>query len=276
MDDQRNTCIKWRENLRAVIFGIDTPAGRAFDIVLLWSIVISVLVVVLESVLAIRLEHGTLLRILEVIFTLLFSIEYALRIICIDKPLKYCLSFFGIVDLLSILPTYIGFYIVGAQSFLVIRVLRLLRIFRVFKLGRYTRQSDIIKSAIRNSRPKIIVFLVAVLSLVLILGAMMYLIEGEQNGFSSIPKSVYWAIVTMTTVGYGDITPKTILGQVLSSIIMILGYGMIAVPTGIVSVEVSQAMGESSKNMECDNCKRNKLPQDARFCCFCGEELKKR
>jgi len=228
---------KWRTKLLEIIFGVDTPAGQIFDIILLWSILISVVVVLLESVGEIRDKHRLLLAVLEWDFTILFTVEYVLRIISARNAKKYVLSFFGIVDLFSVLPTYVSIFIGGSFPFLVIRGLRLLRVFRVFKFARYLTEVKVLTDALKASKARIVVFIGVVLTIVLLVGSAMYLIEGEANGFTSIPRSIYWAIVTLTTVGYGDITPSTVLGQMLSSMIMILGYGIIAVPTGIISVE---------------------------------------
>ena len=235
-----------RSTIHEIIFEAETPAGKAFDIALLVMILLSVLVVSLESIESYSLRFGRLFFYLEWGLTILFTLEYLLRIFSVRRPWGYILSFFGIVDLLSILPTFLSLFISGSQYLITIRALRLLRIFRVFKLGNYLAQSQILLSALRASRIKIVVFLGAVLASVVIIGSLMYLVEGGANsGFNSIPESIYWAIVTITTVGYGDIAPATPLGKFLSSILMILGYGIIAVPTGIVSVELAQAESEA-------------------------------
>ena len=263
----------WRSTLHEVIFEADTPAGKAFDVVLLVMIVASVVVVMLDSVAEIRAEHGRALRIAEWAFTIAFTIEYALRLVCVDLPLRYARSFFGIVDLLAIVPTYASLFVAGAQSLLVIRALRLLRVFRVLKLGRFLHEASVLRTALRASARKIIVFLGAVLTTVLIVGAAMYLIEGAEAGFTSIPRAVYWAIVTMTTVGYGDIAPTTTAGQLLASVLMILGYGIIAVPTGIVSVELAQATRAHTATRACTGCGRDGHADDAVHCKFCGTRL---
>lgn len=264
-----------REKLQEIIFEADTPAGKLFDVLLFWAIGISVVVVALDSVPSLNNKYGNLFRSIEWGFTLLFSVEYLLRIYCVQKPLKYIFSFYGLVDLLSILPTYIGLYFVGSHSFRVIRILRLLRIFRVLKLIGFTKQAQILRNALRSSRQKITVFLVTVLILVVLLGTFMYLIEGPKTGFTSIPKSIYWAIVTLTTVGYGDITPQTVLGQMLASVIMITGYAIIAVPTGIVTAEMmkSENLKTPSNTQACPSCSREGHDDDARYCKYCGGKL---
>ena len=229
-----------RERLHEIIFETDTPAGKWFDVGLILCILMSVLIVMLDSVSAINYRFGSLFYGVEWGFTLLFTVEYILRLISVGRPLRYATSFFGLVDLVSIHPTYISILVPGTQYFLVVRLLRVLRVFRVFKLAQYVGESRMLLAALKASRKKIIVFVITVLVIVVIFGSLMYLIEGEDHGFTSIPRSVYWAIVTLTTVGYGDISPQTALGQVLASVIMILGYGIIAVPTGIVTVEMSQ------------------------------------
>ena len=264
----------WRKEIGHIIFEAETPAGKAFDIALLWFIVISIIAVMLESVTSIRLKYGMALRALEWVFTFAFTLEYIIRIYVARKPWRYILSFFGLVDLIAILPSYLSLFIVGSQYLLVIRSLRLLRVFRVLKLVRYLGEADILMRALKSSRAKIIVFLGTVMTSVLIIGSFMYLIEGEVNGFDSIPKSIYWAIVTLTTVGYGDISPKTPLGQVLASVVMILGYGVIAVPTGIVTVELSNISKQEKPFVKCSNCKPDDHDGDALFCKYCASSLK--
>jgi len=263
-----------RARIHEVIFEAETPAGKLFDLVLLVCIVASVTAVVLESVAEIRKDHGTLLRIIEWSFTLLFTVEYLLRLVSVGRPLRYALSFFGIVDLLSIVPTYLSLVLAGSQSLLVIRALRLLRIFRVLKLAQFVGEAKMLRVAIQASVRKIVVFLGTVLTLVLIIGALMYLIEGEAHGFSNIPQSVYWAIVTLTTVGYGDIAPRTVAGKALASAVMIIGYAIIAVPTGIVTVELaSAARRRLVSTRACPHCSAEGHDHDARFCKYCGKEL---
>jgi voltage-gated potassium channel len=264
---------RWREQVREIIFEADTAAGKAFDVALLWLIVASVLAVMLESVVEIRATWGPWLRALEWVITGLFTIEYALRLASVASPAGYARSFFGIIDLLAILPTYVSLLLPGSQSLIVIRALRLLRIFRVLKLGRYLGEANVLLSAIRSSRRKVTVFLGTVVVLVLNIGAIMYLIEGAPSGFTSIPRSMYWAIVTMTTVGYGDIAPQTILGQSLAAVVMILGYSIIAVPTGIVSAEMVQATRKPVTTRVCPSCLTEGHETTARYCKDCAAEL---
>jgi voltage-gated potassium channel len=263
----------WRGRLHEIIFEADTAEGKAFDIVLLWAILLSVAAVLLESVPAIRARHEFALRAVEWFFTILFTIEYVLRFISVGRPIRYALSFYGIVDLLAIVPTYLSLLIPGTQSLIVIRALRLLRVFRVFKLVRYLNAGKLLSQALWDSRHKIVVFLGTVLTLVLIIGAMMYLIEGAESGFDSIPRSVYWAIVTLTTVGYGNIAPQTALGQTLASFVMILGYSIIAVPTGIVTVAIARATEQKITTQACPQCSAEGHDADARFCKYCGAKL---
>ena len=262
-----------RDRLHEIIFEADTPAGKLFDVALLWAILLSVVTVVLDSVSSISAQYGVLLRALEWFFTVLFTVEYALRIASVDRPARYVTSFFGLVDLVSILPTYLSFFIAGTQSLLVIRVLRLLRVFRVLKLAQYLGEAQVLMAALRASRPKIIVFLGAVMTCVVIVGAAMYFIEGEENGFDSIPRAMYWAIVTMTTVGYGNIAPKTVVGQTLAALLMILGYGIIAIPTGIVSAELVRKPLGAVSTRACPACGAAGHDYDATHCKYCGSEL---
>ena len=265
---------RWQAVLYEIIFKADTRAGKLFDVALIAAIAISVLVVMLDSVGFINHEYGSLLYALEWVFTILFSLEYILRLSCVGQPIKYATSFFGIVDLLAVLPTYISIFLPGSQYLLVIRVLRVLRVFRVFKLVQYMSEAKILIRALLASRRKIIVFLFTVLTLVVIFGSLMYLIEGSKNGFTSVPRSIYWAIVTLTTVGYGDISPKTSFGQALAAIIMILGYGIIAVPTGIVTVELARAHEKSMTERVCPQCHSAGHDRDAVYCKYCAAELK--
>lgn len=264
---------RWQHRLHEVIFEADTPAGKLFDIVLIWSILLSVSVVLLESIRHIRSQHGEILYAIEWFFTLLFSFEYVLRLACVGRPLRYAFSFFGVVDLLAVLPTYLSIFIPGSQSLLTIRMLRLLRIFRVFKLSAYLSEARVLTSALRASGRKISVFLLAVITVVVIIGSLMYVIEGEQNGFTDIPTSIYWAIVTLTTVGYGDLSPQLPLGKALASLVMILGYGIIAVPTGIVTVEMSQAARRAISTQACPACGAEGHDSDAIYCKYCGEKI---
>jgi voltage-gated potassium channel len=263
----------WRVRLHEVIFEADTPAGRRFDVALLWAIALSVLVVILESVAEIRLRFGGALRVCEWIFTLLFSVEYVLRLICVRRPWRYVFSFYGIVDLLSILPTFLSLVVTGAQSLQVIRALRLLRIFRVLKIVRHLNELSSLVQAIKATREKITVFVMVVMILVLIMGSAMYMVEGEESGFTSIPRGIYWAIVTVTTVGYGDIAPRTILGQVIAAAAMLLGYSLIIIPTGIFSTEMARAAARPISTQSCPSCVREGHDIDATHCKHCGEQL---
>ncbi len=262
-----------RAHLEEIVFGHDTPAGKAYDVALIAAILASVLVVMLETVTGIQQEWGGALRAAEWFLTILFTFEYAVRLWCTRQPLRYARSFFGIVDLLSILPTYLSAVFPGAQALLTVRALRLLRVFRVLKLAQYTSAASSLGQALARSRQKIVVFLAVVATLVLVLGSLMYLVEGPANGFTSIPRSVYWAVVTLTTVGYGDITPHTVAGQALASLVMILGYGIIAVPTGIVTVEIGRENRGAAPGRECRRCGLSPHDADARHCKRCGERL---
>jgi len=264
----------WKRRLHDIIFEADTPSGRLFDVLLIAAILGSVAAVMLESVASIRAEYGRALYIIEWGFTILFTVEYVLRLVSVSQPIHYARSFFGIIDLLAILPTYISVFVPGTQYLLVIRLLRILRVFRVLKLVHYLREADTLSRALVASRRKITVFLFTVLTLVVILGSLMYFMEGEENGFTSIPRSIYWAIVTLTTVGYGDILPGTPVGQALASLIMIIGYGIIAVPTGIVTAELTRAEQRVDvKSQHCHNCAQEGHSDDAVFCKYCGEKL---
>ena len=264
-----------KEKIHEIIFEADTPWGKFFDISLLVIIILSILVVMLETVEPLNTEYGKLFTALEWVFTIIFTIEYFLRLYCVYSPIRYATSFFGIVDLLAIIPTYLRFFFAGTQYLLVIRALRLLRVFRIFKLGHFLKEGRIIAEALKASRIKIMVFLFAVLVLVVIIGSIMYLIEGgnKDTSFSSIPRAIYWAIVTLTTVGYGDITPQTPVGQFFSAVVMILGYAIIAVPTGIVSAELVQAHYREEDTICCKFCSREGHDKDAQFCKYCGNEL---
>ncbi|MFQ5441990.1 MAG: ion transporter [Thermodesulfobacteriota bacterium] len=265
---------RWRSFLHEIIFEADTPGGKAFDVLLLAAILASVLAVMLDSVEPVRARYGDLLYRAEWAFTILFTVEYVLRLICVGRPSKYAMSFFGVIDFLAIVPTYLSLLFPGSQYLLVIRVLRVLRVFRVLKIVPYVGEARLLSRALRASRRKITIFLFTVLLIVTVLGSMMYLIEGPENGFTSIPRSVYWAIVTLTTVGFGDIYPKTPLGMALASVIMIIGYSIIAVPTGIVTAEISYAMaGEKMTTRACHECSAEGHDMDAMYCKFCGERL---
>jgi voltage-gated potassium channel len=263
-----------RARLHEVIFESDTAAGRYFDLALIWLILLSVTTVILESVREVRDVYGNLLYTLEWVFTLLFTVEYFLRLLSVRHPLRYARSFFGVVDVLAIIPTYLSVLVPGSQYLLVIRILRLLRVFRLLKLSEYVSEADTLRQALRASRRKISVFISAVVLLVVIIGALMYVVEGEANGFTSIPRSIYWAIVTLTTVGYGDLSPKTSLGQMLASVVMVIGYGIIAVPTGIVSVELAHAVRDQRvSGQSCPSCAAEGHDPDAVYCKYCGSSL---
>ena len=262
-----------RDRIHEIIFEADTPAGKAFDVSLMVLIILSVIAVTLESINSIAARYGDWLRAFEWLVTILFTIEYVLRLYCVRKPRRYARSFFGVVDLLAILPTYLSLVIPGAQSLLVIRALRLLRVFRVLKLAHFVGESRILWAAIRASARKIIVFIGTVLTVVVIVGSMMYLIEGEANGFTSIPVSIYWAIVTMTTVGYGDVSPSTGLGKTLAAGMMILGYCMIIVPTGIVTAELAHVGTKKPTTQVCPECMAEGHDADSAHCKYCGAKL---
>jgi voltage-gated potassium channel len=260
----------WRERVRYVIFEHDTPAAKAFDVALLALIVFSVLLVMLETVEEIDARYGTALAVLEWIVTIIFTIEYVARLVTVERPARYARSFFGVVDFLAILPVYLSVLLPGAQSLLVIRSLRLLRVFRVFKMARWLSEANYLVRAIRSSSRKIVVFLVVVMLINVIVGSSMYLIEGPERGFDSMFRGLYWSIVTMSTVGFGDIAPSTPVGQVLAAILMITGYSVIAVPTGIVSAEVA---GRGQRDASCPGCGSAAHSAAARFCDACGTAL---
>lgn len=262
----------WRSRIYEIVFEAETPAGKAFDITLITLISLSVLVVILESVKSVREDYGQAIFFVEWFFTLLFTAEYLLRLLSVRRPVRYIFSFYGLIDLLAIIPTYISLIVPGTQYLLTIRILRLLRIFRILKLTEYISEAKVITSALSASRRKISVFLLAVLSVVIVVGTMMYVIEGEENGFTDIPTSIYWAIVTLTTVGYGDLSPKTAFGKTLASIVMILGYGIIAVPTGIVTAELTRSSKPVSTQV-CPECHAQEHDSDAVFCKLCGANL---
>jgi len=277
MAENKKSYPKWKHQLHEIIYEADTPAGKFFDIALIVAILVSILVVMLESVEAIDQKYHQILNISEWVITILFTIEYIVRIISIKKPKVYIFSFFGIIDLLSTIPKYLSLFIGGSHYLVAIRALRLLRIFRVLKLVRYLGASAKLTKALKASRAKIFVFIFAVVILCSILGTVMYLVEGNSNsGFTSIPRSIYWAIVTLTTVGYGDIHPITPLGQLIASMIMILGYGIIAIPTGIVSAEYVKSTEKNSiptNTQVCSNCNAIKHIDNAKFCFKCGAEI---
>lgn len=261
-----------KNRLHEIIFEADDFAGKTFDVILIICILISVGTVMLDSVASLRADYGRLFLAIEWGFTILFTVEYLLRLYCVGKPWKYAFSFFGMVDLLSILPTYLSLFIPGTQYLLVIRTLRTIRIWRILKLAQYLHEWDYIKVALAASLRKIVVFLLVVVALVSILGSLMYIIESAETGFTSIPRSIYWAIVTVTTVGYGDIAPQTDMGQMLAAGAMILGYAIIAVPTGIVTVELGRTHTRVS-TQACPECSKEGHDTDAKFCKYCGAKL---
>jgi voltage-gated potassium channel len=278
----------WKTKLHEIIYEADTPAGKLFDVVLLISILASIVLVMLESIKSFDEKYHAFLNVSEWVITILFSIEYILRIITVKKPIKYVTSFYGIIDLLSTIPKYLSLIFVGTHALVALRAFRLLRVFRILKLARYLGASNQLASAIKASKAKISVFLFAVLIAATIFGTIMYLVEGEENGFTNIPKSVYWCIVTLTTVGFGDIAPQTALGQLIATVIMILGYGIIAVPTGIVSAEYTKASETKGKisdeereqlksvtlnTQSCPNCLEGKHQDGAEYCHSCGFKL---
>lgn len=263
----------WRKKLHEIVFEADTTAGKIFDIVIICLILLSILIVVLESVKDFRDDYGLLFWRFEWILTILFTVEYILRIIAVKRPLRYILSFYGLIDLLAILPTYISLFIPGTQYLMTIRILRLLRIFRILKLSEYISEANIISNALIASRKKITVFFVAVLTLVTVIGSLIYVIEGEEHGFTDIPTSIYWAIVTLTTVGYGDLSPRTHLGKAFASLVMIMGYAIIAVPTGIVTAEITRGSMRNFSTQVCPECHSQEHDLDAIFCKYCGEKL---
>ncbi|WP_047300290.1 ion transporter [Pseudomonas fluorescens] len=272
MDSSSN----WRERLYVMIFQSDTLAGRRFDGILLLIILASLVIVMLDSIDSIHQNYANVLAYIEWGFTIIFLGEYILRLYCSPKPLRYAFSFYGLVDLLAIVPGILALYYSDAQYLLIIRIIRMLRIFRVLKLSPYLKQANYLMSALRGSKQKIVVFLVSVCTLVTVFGTLMYVIEGPEHGFTSIPKGIYWAIVTLTTVGFGDIVPKTPLGQVISSLVMITGYSIIAVPTGIFTAELANAMRGEQLQHDCPVCKKNSHEHGAAFCSRCGNALFKK
>lgn len=263
-----------RRELFVVIFESDTRAGQLFDIILLWAIVTSVIVVMLDSIASVSARFGTLFDALEWGFTLLFTVEYLARLACVRRPLRYARSFFGVIDLLAVLPTYLALFVPGLHALIDIRLLRLLRVFRILKLTEYVAEYRRLGAALSASRRKIFVFIGTVFMLVVLIGTLMYLIEGPENGFTSIPIAVYWAITTVTTVGFGDITPKTDLGRALASVSMLLGWGILAVPTGIVTAEMtSQRIRQEGRVRVCPGCGSTDHTERARHCQACGTAL---
>jgi voltage-gated potassium channel len=271
--DDNSSLRPWQHKMHEIIYEADTTAGKVFDIGLLVGIVLSIVVVMLESIPALDAKYHSEFNLIEWIFTVFFTLEYFARMLCIGKPLKYIFSFYGIIDLLSILPSYIGIFMGGKNSLMVIRGFRLMRIFRILKLGKFLKGSEVMIKSLKESRHKIAVFLLLIITTVSLLGTLMYLVESPESGFTSIPTSIYWAIVTLTTVGYGDIAPITPLGQLIASAIMILGYAIIAVPTGIVTSELMKPNLAHSNTQSCISCSREGHDSDAYFCKYCGEQL---
>jgi len=265
----------WKTKLHEIIYEADTKQGKLFDVILIIAIIISIVLVMLESVENIDEKYHNFLNISEWIITILFTIEYIARIICIKKPTTYIFSFYGIVDFLATIPKYLSIFLIGTHALVALRALRLLRVFRILKLARYLGESTTLVTALRASKYKISVFLFSVIVLTIILGTVMYLVEGPENGFTSIPHSMYWAIVTLTTVGYGDISPHTPIGQFIASLVMILGYGIIAVPTGIVTSELSKTDKNRphTNTQHCPNCSAEFHLDNSKFCHICGEKL---
>ncbi len=265
----------WRAKLHVIIYEADSRAGKIFDLVIIVAILFSILLVMLESVKELDAKYHTLFNISEWVITILFTIEYVLRVVSVKKPKSYILSFYGIIDLLSTIPKYLSLLIGGAHALVALRALRLLRIFRILKLVRFVGATNNLGKALQASRFKIFVFISAVLIICVIIGTLMYLIEGDSSGFTSIPRSIYWSIVTLTTVGYGDIAPQTALGQLLASLVMILGYGIIAIPTGIVGAEMAKEMGQNIdlNTHACPSCSEGNHKDSATFCYKCGEKL---
>jgi voltage-gated potassium channel len=270
----KDTAQSWRSKLHETIYESNTTAGKTFDIVLLVCIIGSIITVTLDSVEVYHNKFGQIFYILEWVFTVLFTIEYILRLISIKRPLKYVFSFLGLIDLLAIIPSYLSIFFAGAQSLLVLRALRLLRVFRIFKLTHFLTEMEFLKTAVFTSLKKISIFMLAVFTMVIILGSIMYLVENGENGFNSIPDSIYWGIVTITTVGYGDISPVTPWGKFIASIMMFIGYGIIAVPTGIITTDLAIAVrNKKHGNENCPNCGREGHDRDAKFCKYCGSAL---
>ena len=263
----------FQKKLHEIIFEADTKTGKIFDVVLIIAILLSVVVVMLDSMEEFRNSYGELLYVLEWFFTVLFTIEYFVRILATPRPIGYMTSFFGVIDLLAILPTYFSLFIPSSRYFTIIRLLRVFRIFRVLKLVKFVGAASHLQEALRNSKRKIAVFIFAVLTITVVVGSLMYVVEGAENGFTSIPTSIYWAIVTLTTVGYGDVSPGTPLGQIIAAIVMILGYGIIAVPTGIVTLEMSRVKDKSISTQVCPHCSAEGHDVDASHCKFCGSKL---
>ncbi|RCK80454.1 MAG: hypothetical protein OZSIB_3200 [Candidatus Ozemobacter sibiricus] len=272
----KDTLTGWRRTWHEIIYEADTPAGKAFDLVLIVAIILAVVLVMLESVAPLETAYRPWFNVAEWVLTLLFTAEYVMRIVCVTRPWRYILSGMGLIDLLAILPTWLETIVPGASVFLSLRTLRLLRIFRILKLSTYVKEAAELQRALLASVPRITVFVLGVTALVIIIGSIMYVIEGPENGYTSIPISIYWAIVTLTTVGFGDITPKTPLGRFFASVVMLLGWGILAVPTGIVTAEIVRGPDTSEKPVStqaCMSCSADGHDADARYCKYCGAAL---
>ena len=264
-----------KQNIKTVIFGTNTKAGKLFDEILILTIILSIITVCFESVSTYNEQYGNILYFAEWVFTIMFTIEYLLRVYCVRIPASYIFSFYGIIDLLSVAPTYLSVLIPGTQALSVIRILRVLRIFRVLKLFQYMGEAEQLSKALIASKKKIFIFFFVVINIVIILGSIMYLVENKNSGFTSIPKSIYWAIVTLTTVGYGNIAPITPLGQAISATIMLIGYSIIAVPTGIITTQLTISKSNSDKNTTCVVCDKDDLIEGSQFCRHCGSKIDK-
>lgn len=269
-----NEPLKWQLRLHEIIYESNTPAGKAFDVGLLFAIFTSITIVMLDSVHSFHNKYGSVFSAIEWGFSILFTIEYILRLICIKKPFRYVFSLLGIIDLIALIPSYLSIFFVGAQSLLVFRALRLLRVFRIFKLGHFLTEINFLTTALKGSVRKISIFLLTVLMLTVILGSIMYLVEQRENGFSNIPESIYWAVVTITTVGYGDISPVTPMGKLVASVVMLIGYSIIAVPTGILTHDLAMLARQKKELPEsCPSCSREGHDEDAEYCKYCGSSL---
>jgi len=264
---------KWKIKAFDIVFGNDTQSGKWFDIALILVILLSVFIALFDSISTIHQSEGEILLQIEWVFTILFTIEYIVRLIVVKQPFRFARSFYGVIDLLALLPMYLSFFFIGAQYLAVLRVLRILRIFEILHLRLYTKESSVLLDSLLNSWRKIFVFLLAMLAIITVFGAIIFLVEGPQNGFTSIPLSMYWALVSVTTVGFGDITPVTPLGQVVASVLILLGYGIIAVPTGIYTAELATSLRKSYDSRACESCGYKSHESKAKFCLKCGSEL---
>lgn len=267
---------KWRINVFDVVFGHDTPSGKWFDIGLILIILLSVFIALFDSISTIHHNYGSTLLLIEWLFTIVFTLEYIFRLMVVQKPFRFARSFYGVIDLLALLPMYLSFFVIGAQYLAVLRVLRILRIFEILHLRRYTKESGILLSSLLNSWRKIFVFLLAMMAIITVFGAVIFLVEGPENGFTSIPISMYWALVSVTTVGFGDITPATPLGQIVASVLILLGYGIIAVPTGIYTAELASSLRNNYDGRTCESCGYSSHESRAKYCMKCGTELPKK